>query len=203
MANDVTNNFSDAIAALQEAQGALVNATNRIEEHNINESAHADIREAIEEIKSSDSIYTRDQIEELVATQLTLHTDKDFKTAHSGWDAFETTLEERLEALVLRVQAIEDKLDGRDQEASDLQAQLQAIEDRYAPLLEQLSNALIAAQSAGSDELADQYRATIASTLDQKKADLLACITNWQNSHGDVSAPSTDSAIADSSVLGS
>lgn len=203
MANDVTNNFSDAIAALQEAQGALVDAANRIEEHNINESAHADIREAIAEIKSSDSIYTRDQIEELIAEKLTVHTDKDFKTAHSGWNAFETTLSERLEALLLRITAIEDKLDGKDQEASDLQAQLQAIEDRYAPLLEQLSNALIAAQAAGSDELANQYRATIASTLDQKKADLLECITNWQNTHGDVSAPSTDSAIVDDSVLGS
>lgn len=183
MSTEVIENFSAAIAAIQEAQEALVTATDHIEEHNIDEEAHADIRAMITDITSGDSIYSNAQIDERILEQLGTHTDENFKNAHPGWNDFETTLEERLAALTLRISTVEDKLDGRDQESSDLQIQLQAIENRYAPLLEQLSNALIAAQDAGSTDLADQYRTSIAATLEQKKDDLLACITEWQANH--------------------
>ena len=62
----VAENLGAAVSALQDAQEALVEATNKIEEHNIDTEAHADIRAIINEIQNSDTIYTRDQIDELL-----------------------------------------------------------------------------------------------------------------------------------------
>ena len=171
------------MSALQDAQEALVRATDRIEEHNIDTEAHADIRAIINDIQNSDTIYTRDQIDELIYNAVQAHASTAFKTAHPGWDEYEETVNNRLAALELKCQELQDKLDGVDDQNSDLQIQLQAIENKYAPILEQLSKALVAAQEAGSTELADQYRETIAATLDQKKTELLAAVAAWQENN--------------------
>ena len=179
----VAENLGAAVSALQDAQEALVEATDRIEEHNIDTEAHADIRAIINDIQNSDTIYTRDQIDELIYNAVNAHASTAFKTAHPGWDAYEETVNNRLAALELKCQELQDKLDGVDDQNSDLQIQLQTIENKYAPILEQLSKALVAAQEAGSTELADQYRETIAATLDQKKTELLAAVAAWQENN--------------------
>ena len=179
----VAENLSAAVSALQDAQEALVEATDKIEEHNINTNAHPDIRGIITDILNSESIYTRSEIDALIYNAVTAHASTAFKTAHPGWDAYEETVADRLAALELKCQELKDKLDGVDDQNSDLQIQLQAIENKYAPILEQLSKALVAAQEAGSTELADQYRETIAATLDQKKTELLEAVAAWQENN--------------------
>lgn len=179
----VAENLSAAVSALQDAQEALVEATDKLGEHNIDTKAHADIRAIIDEILNSDTIYTRTEIDALIYNAVTAHASTAFKTAHPGWDAYEETVTDRLAALELKCQELQDKLDGVDDQNSDLQVQLQAIENKYAPILEQLSKALVAAQEAGSTELADQYRGTIAATLDQKKTELIAAVAAWQQNN--------------------
>lgn len=179
----VAENLGAAVAALQNAQEALVRATDKIEWHNIDSSAHKDIRDIITDILNSETIYTRSEIDALIYNAVTAHASTAFKTAHPGWDAYEETVTARLAALELKCQELQDKLDGVDDQNSDLQIQLQAIENKYAPILEQLSKALVAAQEAGSTELADQYRGTIAATLDQKKTELLAAVAAWQENN--------------------
>lgn len=179
----VAENLSAAVSALQDAQEALVEATNAIEEHNIDTEAHPDIRSIVDEILNSDTMYTREQIDTLIYNAVQAHAATAFQTAHPGWDTYEETVANRLAALELKCQELQDKLDGVDDQNSDLQIQLQTIENRYAPILEQLSRALVAAQEAGSTELATQYRETIAATLDQKKTELLAAVAAWQENN--------------------
>lgn len=179
----VAENLSAAVSALQDAQEALVRATDAIEEHNIDTEAHADIRTIINQIMNSDTMYTREQIDAIVYNAVQSHAATAFSTAHPGWDTYEETVANRLAALELKCQELQDKLDGVDDQNSDLQIQLQTIENKYAPILEQLSRALVAAQEAGSTELADQYRETIAATLDQKKTELLEAVAAWQENN--------------------
>lgn len=178
----ITENLSAAVAALQNAQEALVEATDKIEEHNIDTDAHQDIRQIINDILNSESIYTRTEIDGLIHEAVSAHAAVAFTSAHPGWDNYAPVVANRLSALELKCQELQDKLDGKDAQSSDLQIQLQAIENKYAPILEQLSKALVSAQEAGSTELAQQYKATISATLDQKKTELIACVTAWQQS---------------------
>lgn len=176
-------NLSDAISALQEAQAALVAEHEHIEIHNIDTEAHADIRELIDRIMDSEEIYSNTQIRAIINSLLDAHAKTDFKTAHPGWSAFDTQLTETLSSLRADITAIQNRLDARDEAQTDLAERLAIIEAKYAPILDNLTKELIAAQNAGDQLLADSYKETIRLQLKNKADEELEVITAWQAEH--------------------
>ena len=87
----------------------------------------------------------------------------------------------RLATIENDIQDIKDWIDGKSKETTTLEQRLQAIEDRYAPVLANIQRALEAATTAGNTVLADSYRESIAQTLNQKNADLMAAVDEWQS----------------------
>lgn len=172
-----------AVQALQEAEATLVAAKKELIDHNIDESAHADIREAIAALKEVDAIYTKTEIEQLINEKVDAHTELTYDKAHPGWEDYEKALQSKLTQLTTAIEELQDKLAGKDKEDSDLQSTLQVIEDKYAPIIENLSKALQAAEEAGNDELAEQYKATLKDTLDQKTKELIEATEKWQAEH--------------------
>jgi hypothetical protein len=176
-------NLSDAISALQEAQAALVAEHEHIEIHNIDTEAHADIRELIDRIMDSEEIYSNTQIRAIINNMLDAHAKTDFKTAHPGWSAFDTQLTETLASLRADITAIQNRLDAQDEAQTDLAERLAIVEAKYAPILDNLTRELIAAQNAGDQLLADSYKETIRLQLKNKADEELEVITAWQEEH--------------------
>ena len=170
-----------ALEQLQIAQNKLTEAIHKLEIHDSDEKAHPAIREDIDELKSSGVIYTEQQIRDLITEKLNLHADKEFKTAHPGWDIFETNLNNALSKLETRISSIESRLDGETGEAgkTELQKILQRIEDKYAPILENLQSAFQQAYDAGQEVLAEQYKQSINNTLQEKKDEMSAAIEEY------------------------
>lgn len=181
-----TTSLADALQVLQDAQSDLREATATINEHNHDLAAHPEIQQAIKHLTEGDAIYTREQIRQLVNELLDDHKDTKFSEAHPGWSEWEQTNATAISGLDQRIQAVENRLNGEagSEQETDLVKLLQAVEDKYAPILNSLQEAFSQAQNQGQTELADQYRATIASTLDEKKEELLAVMTEWQENHG-------------------
>ena len=178
-----TDNLTAAIVALQDAQAKLVEFHSALSNHNVDEDAHEDIRRAILKLTEGEAIYTREQINQLIATAVEAHTEKDFKIAHEGWDEWEQALTTKLASIETRMTELEDKLNGITASQGGLQAELQRIENKYAPIIENLAAALQAAEEAGNSELATQYRVTMKATLDQKTNELIEAAQKWQNEH--------------------
>ena len=183
-----TDNLTAAVVALQEAQAKLVEVYTALSNHNVDENAHEDIRRAILNLTEGEAIYTREQINQLIASSISTHTQKDFKVAHAGWDAWERALTTKLASLETRMDELEDKLNGITASQGGLQAELQLIENKYAPIIENLAAALQAAEEAGNSELATQYRVTMKATLDQKTNELIEAAQKWQNEHSAAAA---------------
>lgn len=183
-----TDNLTAAIVALQEAQAKLVQAYTEFAKHNVDDKAHEDIRRAILKLTEGEAIYTREQINQLIADGIGAHIEKDFKIAHEGWDVWEKALTTKLSSFETRMQELNDKLNGITASQGGLQAELQRIENKYAPIIENLAAALQAAEEAGNTELANQYRVTMKATLDQKTNELIEAAQKWQNEHATVIA---------------
>lgn len=176
-----TENLIAATGMLQSAQEELEKAHAALIQHNIALDAHQDIRDLIDEKFSGDAIYTRPQIQALIAEGLQEHKDIDFKDAHPGWSDFSTALENRLAIIENDIQDIKDWIAGKSKEVTTLQQRLQAVEDKYAPILVNLQTAMEAATTAGNIVLADTYKNTIAQTLNQKTAELMNIVEVWQS----------------------
>lgn len=176
---------TDAIAALQAAQKTLVDATKSIETHNIDLEAHADIRELIQKLMDSDVVYTKTEIRALIDAGLKTHLDTVFDKAHPGWDVYNKNTQSTLEDLAGKLETLEGRLDTLTGTAgmTDLQKQLQAVEDRYAPILAGLQASFSQAEKNGQTTLAEEYKNSISRTLDEKKNELLAVMTTWQEAH--------------------
>lgn len=174
----------EAIAILQEAQAKLVAATEALVTHNVDLEAHQDIRDLIQGILDSDVVYTRDQIVSLVQETIKSHTEASFDTAHPGWEVYNTELQNDLEKIKSDIEGIKNRLDGEESSSgqTDLEKALQAIEDKYAPILKNLQDAFSQAEKDGNVVLAEEYKNAIARTLDEKKNELLAAMEAWQNS---------------------
>lgn len=176
-------NLSDAISALQEAQGALVAEHEHIEQHNIDVEAHPDIRELIDRIMDSEEVYSNTQIRAIINDQLNEHVNTEFKTAHPGWSTFADQLTDTLASLRADITAIQNRLDARDDAQTDLAERLAVVENKYAPILDNLTRELTAAQNAGDTLLADSYKETIRLQLNNKAQEELDVITAWQAEH--------------------
>ena len=176
-------NLSDAIAELQAAQTLLAAEHEHIEQHNIDPEAHADIRALIDRIMDGEAVYSNTQIRAIMHSLLDEHANGDFKTAHPGWTTFENQLTETLAALRADITAIQNRLDARDNAQTDLAERLAVVEAKYAPILDNLTRELTAAQNAGDQLLADSYKETIRLQLKNKADEELEVITAWQAEH--------------------
>ena len=178
-----TENLSVAIASLQEAQKVLEDEHKHIEEHNIDAEAHPDIRELIDKIFDGEAVYSNSQIRAIIHDLLDQHSATNFKTAHTGWDEYNTVLENRLATIEDNLTELTNVVKGQEEAKTDLNAQLAAIEARYATILDRLQSAMQQAQWAGDTSLADSYRETISRELDNKAKELLDCMQAWQAEH--------------------
>lgn len=173
-----------AVGALTEAQAKLVEAYQKLTEHNGDTGAHPDLREEVQKILDSDIPYTRSEVEDLAAKKVKEHADVPFETAHPGWDDIYTEINAKQQAFEARLKTIEDKLADTEvvDRNTELQRTLAAIEAKYATILDNLQASYQVAYENGNLALAEEYRKTIATTLDEKKAELLAAMEAWQNS---------------------
>ena len=178
-----TENLSVAIASLQEAQKVLEDEHKHIEEHNIDAEAHPDIRELIDKIFDGEAVYSNSQIRAIIHDLLDQHSATNFKTAHTGWNEYNTVLENRLATIEDNLTELTNVVRGQEEAKTDLNAQLAAIEARYATILDRLQSAMQQAQLAGDTSLADSYRETISRELDNKAEELLDCMQAWQAEH--------------------
>lgn len=178
-----TENLSVAIAALQDAQKALEDEHTHIENHNVNVEAHPDIRALINKIFDGEAVYSNTQIRTIINDAIDFHKAISFKEAHTGWDEFEKTLNDRLATIETNLTELQDFVRGQQEAKTDLNAQLSAIEARYAPIIERLQTAMQNAQMAGDTELADSYRTTIQQELESKTNELMECMEKWQREH--------------------
>lgn len=176
-------NLSDAVAALQDAQTVLAAEHEHIENHNIDTEAHADIRELIDRIMDGEPIYSNTQIRAVIHSEIAEHINENFKTAHPGWTAFENQLTETLAGLRADITTLQNRLDARDNAQTDLSERLAVVEAKYAPILDNLTRELTAAQNAGDQLLADSYKETIRLQLKNKADEELEVITAWQAEH--------------------
>jgi predicted negative regulator of RcsB-dependent stress response len=175
----------DAITELQVAHTKLAEALEALNTHNTDEDAHPAIQEQIDELRESDTMYTREEIVTLITNQLVEHEAKDFKTAHPGWEEYDAELTETLSTITGSITSIKNRLDNieNDEETTDLQKLLQAVEDKYAPILTSLQNAFKLYEENNQEELAAQTKQTIADTLDQKRDELMKVMEDWQKEH--------------------
>lgn len=176
-------NLTTAVNALQAAEAELVKAREDLINHNIDETAHADIRELINALKQVDAIYTRTEIEQMINEKVDAHTELTYDKAHPGWTAYQTALESKLSQMTTAISELQDKLAGIDKEESELDEIIQKIEDKYAPMIESTSRAMEAAKEAGNTELVEQYKASLKSTLDQKNKEIIEATEQWQLNH--------------------
>lgn len=179
--------LSEAIYAVQQAEAKLLAAIDELELHKQDPDAHAALWQAIRELQESDQVYTRQEIVEIITEKLADHEAKTFDVAHPGFEDYNTALVEQIDALTASIEAIQNRLDGEAANSgqTDLQKELQAIEDKYAPILANLQESYAQAVEQGNDVLAETYRNSIQTTLDQKRDEMLAVMEEWQNSQGE------------------
>lgn len=175
-----TENLIAATGILQDAQKELEQAHKDLINHNIDLHAHQDLRDLIAERFSGDAIYTRAQIEQILIDGLQEHKNTVFSEAHPGWDDYNTNLTNRLATIENDIKDIKDWIAGKTKATTTLQQRLQAVEDKYAPIFANLQSGLEAATAAGNTTLADTYKETIAKTLDQKTAELMQVVNDWE-----------------------
>lgn len=201
----LNTNISDVLAALNDAQAALVRATENLVAHDDNEDAHPALRERLTNLEESDNIYTKDEIEDLVRDGIKTHSDQSFKTAHTEWDEYEQGLTSTINRIDSDIETLKQKTSGdsEDEEAkADLAYKIKQIEDKYAVQLDSLQRAYREAVAQGQDDLAEMYKNNIEQTLDAKNAEIIAVIKEWEDAGGSSSpdegiVPSINTQIAE------
>ena len=93
---DINATLSNAVAFLQDAQTSLVKATDDLLTHNTALDSHQDIRAMIDAILHSETMYTRDQIVEIIDEKLSSfiseHKKDIIQTLDSVIDEIETEI---------------------------------------------------------------------------------------------------------------
>ena len=172
----------NAIQQMQETQQLLVSALEALSNHDLDENAHEEIRKLIYALQDSETIYTREQIRAIIRDVIGAHTSSDYMTAHPGFTEKWDSLQLQLAEIENNVSILEQKVNGTyNANQTAMEAELRAIEERYAVLLNNLQTAFSNAEASGATELATQYRNTIAITLDEKKAEILEVLNRYMS----------------------
>lgn len=177
-----TKVLSNAIQQMQETQQLLVQALEALSQHDLDENAHEEIRKLIYKLEDSETIYTKEQIRSIIHSVIDQHTTAVYNVAHPGFTEMWDSLQLQLSSMENQIGILEQKVDGTyNAERTAMELELQAIEDRYSVLLNNLQTAFSNAEAQGATELANQYKETIAVTLDEKKSEILAVLNRYMS----------------------
>ena len=177
-----TTSITEALVKLQNAQEELVRAREDLIKHNDDEDAHKALQDRIKALETSENIYTNEQIKELVKKELKVYISQSFELAHPGWEEYNIQLQTTLSLLTDRITKLEEK-GSSDDDKTDLEVTLNAIEEKYSIQLTNLQKAFKEAQEQGQTELANSYKESIQKTLDSKNNEMMAAIEAWQAEH--------------------
>lgn len=174
----INDDILQALAQMQETQTRLENALNDLVTHNIDLEAHPDIRQILQELLSSPMVVTEDKVAVMIKAAMDTHEAKPYNEAHPGTDEMLAEMSEHLNTLTERVAVLEARMAGREDEAeqTDLQRELQRIEDKWATVLASLMQSYAEAEAQGSTAVMQEVQEAIAQALDDKKAELLAAL---------------------------
>lgn len=184
-----TTTLTEALENLQEAQLACEKALKYIENHNIDEDAHADIRSELNKIKNDGAIYTNDQIEKIVEDGLKEHVEAELEEAHPKFKEYSEEITAKYTELEGRISSLEALIRGTtdDGTVTNLNRAIQAVENEYATKLENLNSSYQLAIANNDTELATQITNRITQLLEEKNAKILEVIEKY----GSANAPST------------
>ena len=184
-----TNTLTEALENLQAAQLACEKALEYIENHNIDEDAHADIRSELNKIKNDGAIYTNDQIEKIVEDGLKEHVEAELEEAHPKFKEYSEEITAKYTELEGRISSLEALIRGTtdDGTVTNLNRAIQAVENEYATKLENLNSSYQLAIANNDTELATQITNRITQLLEEKNAKILEVIEKY----GSANAPST------------
>lgn len=176
-----TDTLLEAVAELQSAAAKLQNAISALGEHDTNPNAHEFILNKINELTESGQIFTNDQIRQIVKEALDEHFQLDFKNAHPGWEEYETELNVELARLNSEIEAINNRLNVEvpGQEQTGYDQIIQAIADKYAPVIAQTHAAFKEAQANGDLELAQIHKDSMDKLLAQQQQETLEAMEKW------------------------
>lgn len=177
-----TTSITEALVKLQNAQEELVKAREDLIKHNDDEDAHKALQDRIRALETDENIYTNDEIKQLVKEGVEAHASQSFQIAHPGWEEYSTQLQTTLSLLTDRITKLEEK-GSSDDDKTDLEVTLNAIEEKYSIQLTNLQKAFKEAQEQGQTELANSYKESIQKTLDSKNNEMMAAIEAWQAEH--------------------
>lgn len=184
-----TNTLTEALENLQAAQLACEKALKYIENHNIDEDAHADIRSELNKIKNDGAIYTNDQIEKIVEDGLKEHIEAELEEAHPKFKEYSEEITAKYTELEGRISSLEALIRGTtdDGTVTNLNRAIQAVENEYATKLENLNSSYQLAIANNDTELATQITNRITQLLEEKNAKILEVIEKY----GSANTPST------------
>lgn len=184
-----TNTLTEALENLQAAQLACEKALEYIENHNIDEDAHADIRSELNKIKNDGAIYTNDQIEKIVEDGLKEHVEAELEEAHPKFKEYSEEITAKYTELEGRISSLEALIRGTtdDGTVTNLNRAIQAVENEYATKLENLNSSYQLAIANNDTELATQITNRITQLLEEKNAKILEVIEKY----GSANTPST------------
>lgn len=184
-----TTTLTEALENLQEAQLACEKALKYIENHNIDEDAHADIRSELNKIKNDGAIYTNDQIEKIVEDGLKEHVEAELEEAHPKFKEYSEEITAKYTELEGRISSLEALIRGTtdDGTVTNLNRAIQAVENEYATKLENLNSSYQLAIANNDTELATQITNRITQLLEEKNAKILEVIEKY----GSANTPST------------
>ena len=184
-----TTTLTEALENLQEAQLACEKALEYIENHNIDEDAHADIRSELNKIKNDGAIYTNDQIEKIVEDGLKEHVEAELEEAHPKFKEYSEEITAKYTELEGRISSLEALIRGTtdDGTVTNLNRAIQAVENEYATKLENLNSSYQLAIANNDTELATQITNRITQLLEEKNAKILEVIEKY----GSANTPST------------
>ena len=177
-----STSITEALVKLQNAQEELVKAREDLIKHNDDEDAHKALQDRIRALETDENIYTNDEIKQLVKEGVEAHASQSFELAHPGWEEYNIQLQTTLSLLTDRITKLEEK-GSSDDDKTDLEVTLNAIEEKYSIQLTNLQKAFKEAQEQGQTELANSYKESIQKTLDSKNNEMMAAIEAWQAEH--------------------
>lgn len=157
---ELIDRLNAALTALQQAQNVFVNTITKLEEHNIEQDSHLDIRQKILELQIGTGFITTEDADELINTKITQHNSNE--SSHTDIRDILTELRNAIDALDVRLRAVEPSED--DQNLTELERRLKLIDDYYDPTLNALLQAWQVAAMQGlptADEIADAYQSLL------------------------------------------
>lgn len=162
--------LNTALTSLTAAQTLFIDTVAQLNAHNVEADSHLDIRQDLLELKIGTGFLTVEDGEAKIATAVTAHDTS--ALSHPDLRTVIADLRNALDALTIRIVALEPT--EEEEELSELERRLAAVDAYYDPTLAALLSAWQVASMQGlptADSIADQYQ-----TLLTEKAEARATV---------------------------